>query len=103
MYILMIMKAQETDRRSVAEARRNLPRLIRAVEDGRTVEITRRGEPVAVLVSRQRFEELSGGRPGFMEAYRAFVQKTDLAALDLDPDEIFARVRDRSPGRDFQW
>ena len=38
-----------------------------------------------------------------MEAYRAFLQKADLAALDLDPDEIFANVRDRSPGRDFQW
>ncbi|MXW38953.1 MAG: type II toxin-antitoxin system Phd/YefM family antitoxin [Acidobacteria bacterium] len=103
MYILMIMKAQDTHRRSVAEARRNLPRLIRAAEDGRTVEITRRGEPVAVLVSSQRFAQLGPKRPGFMEAYRAFLRNTDLTALDLDPDKIFAGVRDRSPGRDFRW
>lgn len=102
MYIFMIMQ-RERRRHSVAEARRHLPALIRAAEGGSTVEISRRGEPVAVLVSRRTFEDLSGGRPGFMEAYRAFVQKTDLTALDLDPDEIFASVRDRSPGRDFQW
>ena len=103
MYILMIMKTEETHRRSVAEARRNLPRLIRAAEDGRTVEITRRGEPVAVLVSSRRFAQLGPKRPGFMEACRAFVRKTDIAELDLDPDKIFAGARDRSPGRDFQW
>lgn len=103
MYILMTMKAQETHRHSVAEARRNLPRLIRAAEDGRTVEISRRGEPVAVLVSTERFAQLGPKRRGFMEAYRAFVRKTDLAALDLDPDKIFAGTRDRSPGRDFRW
>ena len=56
-----------------------------------------------MVVSRRRFEDLAGGRPDFMEAYRAFRQETDLAALNLDPDKIFAGARDRSPGRDFQW
>ena len=101
MYIFMSMN-RERRRHSVAEARRHLPALIRAAEGGSTVEISRRGEPVAVLVSRQRFEDLSGGRPDFMEAYREFLRKTDLEALDLDPDEIFADVRDRSPGRDVE-
>lgn len=101
MYIQMNMR-QEPRRHSVAEARRHLPALIRAAEGGSTVEISRRGEPVAVLVSRRRFEELSNGRPDFMEAYREFRRETDLAALDLDPDEIFAGVRDRSPGRDVE-
>lgn len=94
--------APDMRRYSVAEARRSLPSLIRAAERGHTVEISRRGEPVAVLVSRRRFEDLSGGRPDFMEAYREFLRETDLAALDLDPDEIFAGVRDRSPGRDVE-
>ncbi len=102
MYIFMNTH-HGTQRHSVAEARRNLPALIRAAEDGHTVEISRRGAPVAVLVSSRRFAQLGPKRPGFMEAYRAFVRKTDLAALALDPDEIFAGVRDRSPGRDFQW
>ena len=102
MYIYMNMKS-EPRRHSVADARRNLPALIRAAEDGRTVEISRRGVPVAVMVSSARFAQLGPRRPGFMEAYRTFLRKTDLAALALDPDEIFAGVRDSSPGRDFQW
>ena len=40
-----------TDRQSIAEARRNLPSLIREAESGKAVELTRRGEPVAVLIS----------------------------------------------------
>ena len=90
-------------RYSVTEARRSLPSLIRAAESGHAVEISRRGEPVAVLLSRRRFEDLTSGRPDFMEAYRAFLQETDVAALDLDPDKIFSGARDRSPGRGFQW
>ena len=71
MYILMIMKAQETHRRSVAEARRNLPRLIRAAEDGRTVEITpprrarrRVGQQSALRPARAEAARLHGGVPG---------------------------------------
>ena len=102
MYIYMNMN-EKRRRHSVADARRNLPALIRAAEDGRTVEISRRGVSVAVLISSERFAQLGPRRPGFMEAYRTFLRKTDLAALALDPDEIFAGVRDSSPGRDFQW
>ena len=35
---------------SVADAKNNLPKLIKAVEDGETVTICRRGVPVADLV-----------------------------------------------------
>ena len=102
MYIYMNMN-EKRRRHSVADARRNLPALIRAAEDGRTVEISRRGVSVAVLISSERFAQLGPRRPGFMEAYRTFLRKADLPGLALDPDEIFAGVRDRSPGRDFQW
>ena len=101
MYIFMNM-SQSTHRHSVAEARRNLPALIRAAEDGRTIEISRRGVAVAVLVSSRRFEQLAAGRPSFMDAYREFARKNDLATLALDPDEIFADVRDRAPGRNVE-
>ena len=95
--------ARATRRYSVAEARRGLPSLIRAAARGHAVEVSRRGVSVAVLISRERFARLGPKRPDFMEAYRAFVCKTDLAALDLDPDKIFAGARDRSPGRDLEW
>lgn len=88
------------EKHSIADARRNLPRLIREAENGKTVELTRRGEPVAVLVGHRQFERLSGNQPGFAAAYREFLEETDLSELDLDPDELFEGVRDKSPGRD---
>ena len=36
------------DKDSIADARRNLPRLVREAEKGRAVELTRHGEPVTV-------------------------------------------------------
>lgn len=89
-----------TEKHSIADARRNLPRLIREAENGKTVELTRRGEPVAVLVGHRQFKRLSGKRRGFAAAYREFLETTDLSKLDLDPDELFEGVRDKSPGRD---
>ena len=39
-------------RQSIAEARNNLPTLVREAESGKPVELSRRGESVAVLISR---------------------------------------------------
>ncbi len=103
MYRVMIMKGRDMDERhSIAEARRNLPRLIREAEHGKTVELTRRGEPVAVLVGRRMFERLAAGRRGFDEAYQDFARTFDLPELALDPDELFEGARDRIPGREVR-
>ena len=50
-------------RHSIAEARSSLPRLIREAESGKPVELTRRGQPVAVLVENGRIRgiAISGG------------------------------------------
>lgn len=54
-----------------------------------------------MIVSCDTYERLASGRPKtFSEAYDEFRAKHDLAELDIDPDEIFAGVRDRGPGRD---
>ena len=100
MYMNMSMMGKKmTEKHSIAEARSNLPRLIRKAEQGKTVELTRRGTPVAVLLGQKKFERLSTGRRSFAEAYREFKATVDLEELDLDPDEIFAGVRDTTPGR----
>ena len=91
--------AAMTGKHSIAEARRNLPSLVRGVEQGRVVEITRRGEPVAVLVGRSEFERLTRVRRGFSESYREFANAVGLAGMDLDPDEVFGDVRDQTTGR----
>ena len=91
-----------TDKHSIAEARRNLPRLVREAERGMAVELTRRGEPVAVLIGWRRFERLVLNRRSFIMAYRDFTNESDLTALALDPEELFAGTREETPGRDVR-
>lgn len=88
-----------TDRYSIAEARRNLPTLVRRAESGNAVELTRHGEPVAVLIGQKAFERLAAGRRRFTEAYEAFERAADLPTLALNPDAVFGAVRDAMPGR----
>ena len=103
MYMLMhITGGTMTDRHSIAEARRNLPGLVREAEKGMAVELTRRGEPVAVLIGWQRFARLALNRRGFVAAYRGFTKECDLAGLALDPDELFTGTRAETPGRDVR-
>jgi len=89
-----------SNRHSIAQARSNLPRLVREAESGAAVELTRRGEPVAVLIGLREFRRLTGQGGGFWEAYQAFARDVDLGGLALDPDELFAGTRDSTRGRD---
>jgi prevent-host-death family protein len=77
---------------SIAEARNQLPALVRALEKGPPIRLTRKGKPVAVLVSLQEYERLGPRRPDLWQAIETFRQQTDLR--DLDVDEIFADVRE---------
>ena len=85
---------------SIAEARNNLPSLVRAAESGKAVELTRRGEPVAVLIGRRQYERLTLKYRGFSEAHEDFTREIDLEELAIDPDELFAGARDQSHGRE---
>ncbi len=85
---------------SIAEARNNLPSLVRAAESGKAVELTRRGELVAVLIGRRHYERLTMKYRGFSAAYKDFTQEVDLEELAIDPDVLFAGARDQSHGRE---
>src|SRR5207248_3239761 len=86
-------------RQSIAEVRADLPRLVHAVEKGRPLEITRRGQVVAVLMSARDYHRLVPERPDFWEAVTAFRERVDLARLGFS-DADFEGLRDRSPGRE---
>jgi prevent-host-death family protein len=94
MYILIIVSR----RYSIAEARSRLPSLVDEAESGIDVELTRRGEPVAVLVSRREFERLRGKRRHFTDAYRRFLEQHSLEEIGVD-DDFAASARDRTTGR----
>lgn len=84
---------------SVAEARQNFARLIKRAEQGRAIEITRRGESVAVLLSASEYLTLTGDRPSFVEAARRVRERLDVESLGIG-DEEFEGLRDESPGRE---
>lgn len=84
-------------RYSIAEARDRFASLVRKVENTPHVEITRRGEPVAVLISWREYQRLTS-QVKFWDRYSSFRTQYDLAKLAIEP-EIFEAVRDPSPGR----
>ena len=85
---------------SIAEARNSLPSLVRAAESGKAVELTRRGEPVAVLLGRRQYERLITRYRPFSETHEAFRQEFDLKQLAIDPDDLFGGTRDDVRGRE---
>jgi prevent-host-death family protein len=83
---------------SIAEARANLPTVVREAEVGLEIDLTRRGKPVAVVMSRREYERLRSRRSHFREAYRDFLTRFSLDEVGLDEGWIES-LRDRSPGR----
>jgi prevent-host-death family protein len=83
---------------SIASARNRLPALVHDVERGPAVQLTRRGKPVAVLLSIDEYERIHPGQPDFWEAVSRFREESDLE--ELRAEEVWADVRDRSAGRD---
>lgn len=96
MYIVMPMEAS-MESYSIASARSNLPSIVHDVERGAPVTLTRRGRPVAMIVSISEYERMARGRTDLWEAIDSFRSSNDLD--DLDIDEVYRDTRDRSPGR----
>lgn len=80
---------------SIAEARNDLSGVVREAEAGRPVTLSRRGRPVAVVVSAEAFSRLAGRRPTLAETIDGFRQTY---AGDLD-DAPWVPVRDKTSGR----
>jgi len=88
---------------SIADAKNTLPRLVHEVEAGSSITLTRRGKPVAVLISCAELDQLRRRSTRFSEAYAELLERFDLEELAIDPDEIFARSRDPDAGREVTW
>lgn len=87
---------------SIAEARNHLAEVVHEVERCGAVELTRRGKPVAVILSAEAYAQLEPRRRDFAAALAEFRSSHDLDELWADGDP-FADVRDRSPGREPPW
>jgi prevent-host-death family protein len=89
---------------SIAEARNHFTSLVHAAEEGQPVAVTRRGRPIAVLLSLREYERLSQKQRGFAELYRDFLRRNpDLAEQAIETEDWLHGIRDSVPGRDFSW
>ena len=89
-------------RYSIAEARNRFAEIVHDLKRIPQIEVTRRGRPVAVLVSVEEFERLRAGSITFWSAYTAFRDAFDLAQADIE-SEVFEDLREPSPGREMSW
>ncbi|MBW2741017.1 MAG: type II toxin-antitoxin system Phd/YefM family antitoxin [Deltaproteobacteria bacterium] len=87
---------------SIAEAKNRLPTIIHYVEKGPYIKLTRRGKPVAVLLSIQEYERLSRKYAGFWSAISEFRKKIDDEGIEIS-DKNFKGLRDLSAGREVEF
>lgn len=85
---------------SIAEARNHLPQLVHDVEVGEQIEITRRGEPVAVLIDIASWRRMRPPKPDLFTCLETYWTSLGPDAEDFDPNQIFDTARDRAPGPD---
>jgi prevent-host-death family protein len=85
-------------RYSIADARSSLPTIVDQAEAGAEIELTRRGKPVAVLISHRQLAKLRSDRPRFIDAYRAFLRKHPIEAVGVNSG-IFQAARAKGAGR----
>jgi prevent-host-death family protein len=89
----------------ITEAKNSLTALVHQAEAGKPVRLTRRGRPVAVLLSEDAYRRLQSGQGErrdlweFVESWRASLPG---GWEGLSAEEIRS-WRDRSSGREFKW
>ncbi len=81
----------------------NFDRILQEVEQGEPIQISWQGKQVAVMLSASEYERLLNKQVGFWESVEQFRQEYEVEKADIDPDQIFADVRDKSPGREVTF
>ena len=89
---------------SIAEAKAHLTHFIHCAEQGEMVRITRRGKPVAVLLSEDAYARLSKEQATSDFGTLVAEMRADPAfqPIDWTQEEVDA-WRDRRPWREFTW
>ncbi|MEO0520303.1 MAG: type II toxin-antitoxin system Phd/YefM family antitoxin [Cyanobacteria bacterium P01_A01_bin.116] len=94
---------------SIAQARDRFTQLVHEVEQGSAVEVTRRGQRVAVLVSAEEYDRLQNPQQDFWQSVLAWREKFGLDEREKDEEDqafedIMDSVRDKSPGPEpLEW
>ncbi len=87
---------------SIADGRNKFTQLVHLAETDKAIGLTRRGKPVAVLLSIDEYERLSAGKKynSFYEAIMAWREEYIDDQWEAIPDEVFDNIRAESSGRE---
>jgi len=88
---------------SIEQIPLNLNKIIQKVKKGEPIEIIQQGKQIAVIISTAEYTKLLNKAPSFWQAIEQFRQDYNVDTAEIDPDEIFAQVRDKSPGREISF
>jgi prevent-host-death family protein len=92
----MVIKRCAVPDFSIAEAKSQFAHLVNQAELGNAVRITRRGRPVAVLMSKAEYERLSAPREGLSAFTVALRSQAAAAGIRLFDDAELGSLRDQS-------
>ncbi len=89
---------------SIADAKNQLTRLIHQAEKGEPVHITRRGKPVAVLLSEDEYPRLRQGQEqrNFWDLIVEMRSEPEFEPIDWTWEEVDS-WRDRRAAPEFEW
>jgi prevent-host-death family protein len=88
---------KSTKQYSIADARDQLAGIVHEAEEGTMIELTRRNEPVAAIVSMQEYRKLQSDAIQFWNKLQEFRNKLRKDEY-LQPDDL-KTIRDKSAGR----
>ena len=91
-----------THQYSIAQARDRFTRIVQEAEAGEPIQITRRGKPVAVVLSQEAYQHLTSTQNPFGENLDSFRKTYQIEELEIDPDQVFD-VRDSTLGREVNF
>ena len=87
---------------SVAEAKNKLPSILREVEEGSIVEITRYGKAVAMVLPERDYRRLVQNGQEFWASLGKVRNIISSECIVIDESDL-NNLRDPSPGRGFGW
>jgi len=103
---MAILEVSMTKTYSIATARDQFATLVRQIEENdQPVQVTRRGQPVAIILSVEEYDRLVRHQPepDFWQAYLEYKERWQDVQMDIE-DDIWEGVRDRTPPReDNPW
>jgi antitoxin Phd len=96
-------EARVADSYSISAAKDQLCRLVYDVESIGAIELTRRGRPVAVLLSVREYRRLLANRSWFWADVAGFRRAHGLDEAGVEPGDWLGEERAQHEPRGFEW